>query len=56
MTELSRRELATMTTDEIREKYVTGVRLGRQENNLKKALEDRGIDVPDGSNPRSLVD
>lgn len=55
MEEYSRRELAMMSTSEIKEKYVTGVRLGIQENDLKKELEDRGIDVPDGSNPKSLL-
>ena len=51
----SRRQLAMMTTDKIKERYVTDVRLERDVKDLKKALEDRGINVPDGTNPRSLI-
>ena len=58
----SRRQLACMTTKEIKEKYVTEVRLPlhlRREGNdlsvLKNALESRGINVPSGTNPRSLL-
>ena len=51
----SRRKLVMMTNKDIQEKYVTNVRLGRGVKELKEALIDRGIVVPEGSNPRSLV-
>ena len=51
----SRRQLAGMTTDKIKERYVTDIRLGRNVKGLKKALEGRGVNVPSGTNPRSLI-
>lgn len=56
MGEYSRRQLAMMTTEEIKEKYVTRVRLGEEVKELKQALEERGITVPSGTNPKSLID
>jgi len=60
--EYSRRELAMMTTEEIKEKYVSEVRLpihlrkeGSILSDLKNALESRGIEVPYGINPKSLL-
>ena len=52
----SRRQLAMMSTSEIKEKYVTSARLGKESTELKVALEGRGVDVPPGSNPKSLLE
>lgn len=52
----SRRQLAMWTIPELKERYVTDIRLGRGVKELKEALEGRGIDVPSGSNPKSLIE
>ena len=59
----SRRKLACMSTKEIKEKYLSQVRLPiylRREDNelldLKQALEERGIEVQEGTNPKTLID
>ena len=44
-----------MSTSEIQEKYVTNVRLDRKVTELREALEQRGVTVPSGSNPKSLL-
>jgi len=56
MEEYSRRQLATMTTKKLKEIYVTNIRLGVEKREVKEALEERGISVPSGTNPRSLIE
>ena len=51
----SRRRLSMMSTNEIQEKYVTKVRLKGNAEELKEVLKERGVIIPEGSNPRSLV-